>query len=325
MRFGIVMAAAAAFACGGSATSFAHYGEPRPYSGAYSMEVVDEWGNPLRTFDHGGRTYLLGEKGQRYQIRVRNGSGRRVEAVVSVDGRDVIDGKPADWRKRGYLIDPYGEAVIDGFRLSLSSVASFRFSDVRNSYAAKTGDARDVGVIGVALFPEKTYSPPPRPYVYPGPRRYHYDYGDDAAEGEMRRPRSESGPSGGATATPSPAAPPPPEAAPADAMQGYGGRSGEMARKSAPDRDRPGLGTAFGEQRGSHAMEVEFQRNRPSHPDHVLAVRYNDRAGLYALGIDVDGYGYRPDDTWRRENARPFRNQPATYSQPPPGWTPDDP
>ena len=39
-----------------------------------------------------------------------------MEAVVSVDGRDVIDGKPADFRnKRGYLVPAWGSVDIDGF------------------------------------------------------------------------------------------------------------------------------------------------------------------------------------------------------------------
>src|SRR6185503_2691427 len=87
-------------------------------------------------------------------------------AVVSVDGRDVIDGTTADYRnKRGYLISPWDSLTIDGWRISHESAAAFRFSSVADSYAARTGSAREVGVIGVAVFPERYYAPPrPRPY-----------------------------------------------------------------------------------------------------------------------------------------------------------------
>jgi hypothetical protein len=51
---------------------------------------------------------------------------------------------------------------IDGFRQSVDTVAAFRFGSVRGSYAAqKTGDARNVGVIGVAIFNERGTNPVP--------------------------------------------------------------------------------------------------------------------------------------------------------------------
>ena len=89
----------------------------------YAVDLVDESGSPLPTFEHRGRTYVLGALGERYQVRVRNGSGQRVEVVVSVDGRDAIDGRPSALSKRGYVVDPWSEAVVDGFRLSDASAA----------------------------------------------------------------------------------------------------------------------------------------------------------------------------------------------------------
>src|SRR5439155_19145072 len=104
----------------------------------------------------GGGTYVLGQLGQRYTLRVVNHSGRRIEAVLSVDGRDVVDGRPADLRsKRGYLVPAWGEIDIDGWRLSNAQAAAFRFSTVADSYAGRTGSAREVGVIGAAIFPER--------------------------------------------------------------------------------------------------------------------------------------------------------------------------
>jgi hypothetical protein len=262
---------------------------PRPgpaRSGPWSVELVDEGGRALPTFRHQGRTFVLGERGQRYLLRVRNESGARIEVVASVDGRDVIDGRPAAVEKRGYLVDPYGEVTIDGFRLGLDSVAAFRFSSVSRSYAARTGDARDVGVIGVAIFPERE-----RPLVRP------YAGEDELAMNEGRR----SADRGGAAEAPSAAGPPA-----ASRVPGPGIRS----------EPRPGLGTEFGEQHASAVREVPFERASPS-PAAVLSVRYDDRAGLARLGIDVDGAYARRDDRWLREHAQPFR---SSYAQPPPGW-----
>jgi hypothetical protein len=50
---------------------------------------------------------------------------------------------------------PHANLEIDGFRQSDDQVAAFRFSKVRDSYAAQRGEARNVGVIGIAFFAER--------------------------------------------------------------------------------------------------------------------------------------------------------------------------
>jgi len=253
----------------------------------YSVEVVNEYGTPLPTFATMDRMYILGTIGQRYLIKVRNQTPQRIEVVASVDGRDVIDGQSAAFSKRGYVVNPYGDLTIDGYRLSQQAVAAFRFSSVPRSYAAQTGSARDVGVIGVAVFPERYPMPywpvpvPQRRAVPPG----SYDGPADNAEKSEEAPRA---PNAGAIGM----APPP----------------------------RPGLGTEFAEEHASHVHAVPFER-ASSTPAAVFTVHYNDRAGLVALGIHVDGGAgwYSGDDTWLRESAEPFRRN-ASFAQPPPGW-----
>jgi len=123
--------------------------------GGISVALTDEYGRLLPGGTANGRTLIVGREGQRYNIVLENQSGGRFEVVASVDGLDVIDGRPADLAKRGYIIEPYGTLVIDGFRTSDSTVAAFRFGSVRDSYAARTSGDRNVGVIGVALFAEQ--------------------------------------------------------------------------------------------------------------------------------------------------------------------------
>jgi hypothetical protein len=123
--------------------------------GAITIRVVDDRGAPLPTFASGGRSYVLGRDGERYSIRIENQTGARFEAVATVDGLDVIDGQPGAFEKRGYLVSPWSTVEIDGFRRSEEQVAAFRFGRVRDSYAAKRGNDRNVGVIGVAVFQER--------------------------------------------------------------------------------------------------------------------------------------------------------------------------
>lgn len=247
----------------------------------YSLTLVDESLRPLPTFDHQGRTYVLGKQGERYLLLVKNRTARRIEVVASVDGRDVIDGKPSALPKRGYLVSPYGELTIDGFRLSGSAVAAFRFSSVENSYAARMGDAQDVGVIGVAVFPEAA------------PRR---ERPEELSLGDAAGKKAEGAPS----------------AAPQRSSDGA------TSSSAAGEERRKGLGTGFGEEHPSQVEEVPFER-ASGRPASVLSLRYDDRPGLIALGIDVDSGTVSSRDRALREKAEPFRRDDC-YAEPPLGW-----
>jgi hypothetical protein len=123
--------------------------------GSLSVSLVDDYNRLMPGYYANGRALVVGEDGAKYRIVVRNGTTARFEVVTSVDGLDVIDGKPADPNRRGYIVDPRGELVIDGFRTSNSGVAAFRFGRVDESYAAQTSGDRNVGVIGLAIFSER--------------------------------------------------------------------------------------------------------------------------------------------------------------------------
>jgi hypothetical protein len=123
--------------------------------GAVSISIRDGNGDPLEAVRVGGRTLVVGQAGERYSIVLTNRTSHRFESVVTVDGLDVINGKPGTTENRGYVLLPFATLEIDGFRQSTSAVAAFRFSAVADSYAAQTGSARNVGVIGVALFAER--------------------------------------------------------------------------------------------------------------------------------------------------------------------------
>jgi hypothetical protein len=322
-----VWAALAALSCAAPARQAV--AQPlRAHVGGYELQVL-AGGFPAPTFEHAGETYVLGQVGERYTLRVINRTGRRIEAVVSVDGRDVVDGRPGDFRnKRGYLVPAWGHVDIDGWRLSARQAAAFRFTSVADSYAARMGSARNVGVIGVAVFPERVY-PPRRPQpITPWPqsrRGYRPPAADEAAEAapeyapradaEGARPPATNSAKGKAAPAPSASGS---ASAPAEAARS---RDGALAgAEPAPPRQRPGLGTEFGESVTSHVREVAFVRANPTVPSLVLGLRYNDRQGLVAMGVDVDGYWGYADDTALRRTAHPFPSSPRRYATPPAGW-----
>jgi hypothetical protein len=257
----------------------------RPPPAAFPrIEIVDEWAQALPAYDQGGRRYVLGETGERYQVRIVNPTASRVEAVVSVDGLDAVDGRPANLNKRGYIVPAYGGVTIDGFRTSLDTVAAFRFSSVRDSYAARTHHPRNVGVVGVAFFAER-----PRPVVHDPPPR------------PMTSRAASAPPAEYAEQTPAPATP---NAAP------------KAAGGAAPSAARPGLGTQFGETRESRVVETTFVRASAS-PTAMSELRYDDRDGLLSRGISLDPPARDPRaaENELRDTAQAFPE--SRFAQPP--------
>jgi len=163
---------------------------PRP-SGPYRVRIVDAAMHDLRLFHRDGRSYVLGTVGDRYAVVISNPTPRRVEAVISIDGLDAIDGTTADYvAKRGYILPAYGSATIEGFRTSLERVATFRFSSVADSYAGRQGQTRDVGVIGVAFFPERAPVSAPPVVVRPDDERFDDSAGRRVSAGGAAREAS---------------------------------------------------------------------------------------------------------------------------------------
>lgn len=119
-----------------------------------SFALLDDRGELLPAASVGSELWAVGQPDARYSLAIANDTNSAFEVVTSVDGLDVIDGAPASFSKRGYIVDPFSSVVIDGWRTSEDSVAAFRFSSIDDSYAERMGDGRNVGVIGAAFFRE---------------------------------------------------------------------------------------------------------------------------------------------------------------------------
>ena len=117
----------------------------------------------LPVHPHRGKAWVEGRPGHRYAIRLQNLTGERVLAVVSVDGVNVISGETAATGQSGYVLGPWQSMEVKGWRKSLSEVAAFHFTELPDSYAARTGRPDNVGVIGVAAFRERRHWPMPAP------------------------------------------------------------------------------------------------------------------------------------------------------------------
>lgn len=225
-----------------------------------NVHVIDrDTGSTLQTYWHEGRTYIAGTPGHRYAIRLHNRSGARILAVLSVDGVNAISGEDASPDQSGYVLGPYGSTTIDGWRKSLSQIAEFNFTALSNSYAARTGRPQNVGVIGVAVFREKS----PRP---------------------LRREKlARQAP----TAAPSTDAAPPEPATMRAQAKASNAPTGRAA--GALDRDdgmpaEESLGTGHGRRAASYASYTSFER-ATSQPQEIDSIWYDSYRDLAARGI----------------------------------------
>jgi len=245
--------------------SCAHSPAPVVSSHLATVEVYDRHDHTLLpVYPAGGERWIVGTPGHEYALRIRNHTGQRILAVPSIDGVNAITGETASPEQSGYVLEPYGSVEIAGWRKSLSHTAAFYFTNLADSYAARTGRPHDVGVIGVAVFRERApiaYRPQPTPKIT-----------------EQRSERGDM---------PATAAPPMREnAAPSEPLAKE--RAAGMADSlSAGARQRSAdsrLGTGHGRSESSHAQHVAFQR-ATSTPESVVSIRYDRREALVARGI----------------------------------------
>jgi hypothetical protein len=121
------------------------------------VDVHDRASNStLPVYHKRGRHWVAGEPGHEYELRIRNCADVRVLAVISVDGVNVITGQSAAPAQSGYVLEPGEHLTVEGWRKSLERTAAFVFTDPADSFAARTGRPDDLGVIGVALFRERS-------------------------------------------------------------------------------------------------------------------------------------------------------------------------
>lgn len=235
------------------------------------VDLIDrDSGQTLPEYMHRGQVWVPGTPGHRYAVRLTNTSNERVLVVLSVDGVNAVTGETAHPSQTGYVLDPWQSSEIAGWRKSLDDIAQFIFTDLPDSYAARTGRPDHVGVVGIAVFRERGY---PRPYPVSPPPIAQQGASRDAA---AAAPSASSRASG--------------QAAEAAADSSYG--------KEAQQR----IGTGHGTREWSPVGRTDFVRASRT-PSQVMQLRYDDHDSLAALGILPQPYHYG----WR-EAPRAFPN-----------------
>lgn len=213
----------------------------------------------LPAYPHDGKLYIAGVPGHRFGVRLINRSGARVLAVLSVDGVNAISGETANPDQSGYVLDAYASTEVDGWRKSLSEVAQFNFTNLANSYAARSGRPDNVGVIGVAVFREK-------PLFW--------------REGRIAQaPLADRYPP--ASATGMPAAP---SADSARAKAESAPATAQAMRPTPAPQPEESLGTGHGAREHSDVRYTQFVR-ASARPDEVDSIWYDSQRNLVARGV----------------------------------------
>ena len=126
----------------------------KPYQ-SFEVEVLVD-GRTLPTYYERGRSYVEAPKDAEYEVRLRNSSPDRVAVALAVDGLNTIDARRTSaWNASKWVIEPYQTITISGWQVSSERARRFYFTDERDSYAAKLGQAADLGVISAVFFRER--------------------------------------------------------------------------------------------------------------------------------------------------------------------------
>ena len=223
------------------------------------VTVIDrDSGRTLPTYYHRGEYWVAGTPGARYGIEVRNRTTERLLAVMAVDGVNVVSGETAGWDQTGYVFAPYQSYDVTGWRKTNAEVAAFQFAAAPDSYAARTGRAANIGVIGIAIFRERLETPP---LVLDSPHHYRSEAAAAAEDSNSAL--------GGVA-----------QSAPADKAA----RAAQGAEVTRPTAAAPSLGTAHGQREGSYVEHTDFAR-RQSSPDEIIRIRYDSQENLVAQGV----------------------------------------
>ncbi|MFZ6741999.1 hypothetical protein ACO0LC_02120 [Undibacterium sp. JH2W] len=230
----------------GAMSTIAHAGQ------LAGVSIINQsTGERLPIWRHQGNNYVAGKPGERYAVEITNKTGGRILSVLSVDGVNVLTGATASPQQSGYVLAGQQPVEVKGWRKNMDEVAAFYFTQLPDSYAARTGRPDNVGVIGVALF---------REYREPAPLEPWYSR------------RAES-----AAPAPAPVTSTPPSA---EAMGSLAKSKSDMAEKSMDAR----IGTGHGERIDSSVRNTDFRR-ASQQPEEIISIQYDTYAHLVARGI----------------------------------------
>jgi hypothetical protein len=257
------------------------YTEPVAAENGFTVDVLVD-GRPMTEYAARGRGYVEALENAEYEVRVHNPTGSRIAVALSVDGLNSIDARHTSaWDAHKWVIGPYGTIHVRGWQMSGESARRFYFTTERDSYAAKLGQASNVGLITAVFFRERqpvTIMP-----VTPAEPRPLY-------KEEDRRDEQSA---------------PEPKTAGESSARSEGGRDAAKTRNAPayPPPDDESAATGIGRSVRNDVQWIKMDLD--ARPAAEITIRYEYRAALVRLGIIPRDYP-RPDVLDRRERAQGF-------------------
>ena len=250
--------------------------EPPAANGGFLVEVLIN-GVPVAEYAARGRRYIEAFENAEYELRIHNPSASRVAVALAVDGLNTIDARHTSaWEARKWVIEPYGTIHVRGWQMSADNARRFYFTTERDSYAAKLGQAANVGVIAAVFFRERrpiTVMP-----VTPGQSGAPSSSKDD----RMREPQANT-----------------------ESSRGDGGRDAARPKSlpGYPPPDDESAATGIGRSVSNSVQWIKMDLEPRAISE--VTIRYEYRASLVRLGIIPRPYT-RPEVLDRREGAKGF-------------------
>jgi hypothetical protein len=296
----------------------------------YELKVRPLGRKAADEYYHNGSIWIEGRNGNSYTVDISNHTNQRALFIVSVDGLDVLKGKPAGPDSEGYVVDANSTVSIPGWKLNDKEAAEFFFSRNDDSYVNSIGGSTsNTGVIGAMVFSEMVYIQPATTWTglqsiggtaTPSPFWNHlpttntvgwtdpYDvFGSSSSsvtDSGLAGPSGSPGPAGAVgqySATLS---------ANAVGVNSIARRVTYDSHSAIPTSSKSvfasspvsqEIGTGFGDTTSWQTTTTTFTRANPSTPDVILAVYYNTARNLEKMGIQLR----KRKDVGRTANAFP--------------------
>lgn len=267
-------------------------------SAHYELSVCPNGRRPADEYYHQGQVWIEGREGSNYTLRFTNRSPGRVLAIFSVDGLDVLKGKPAGHLSEGYVVDANSTLDIPGWKLDNATAAEFYFSRSNKSYVSKIGgNVSNTGVIGAMVFREQQMWTQPPHLTFTASSLPTSNWSGMVGYNSV-------GPLAGTTTTSS-------------LHPGVAVNHVSITRDASGSTIDHSMGTGFGQATGWNTVGTTFNRETPTNPNAIMAIYYDSAKNLQRRGIVLKSrYG---SDT--SNNPFPAYTS-STGAAPPPGWKP---
>ncbi|MBX7219468.1 MAG: hypothetical protein K1Y36_05950 [Blastocatellia bacterium] len=109
-------------------------------------------GSPAPVYPDGPYRWIEGRRGQRFAFHITNPNAFPVGVIPSADGHSLTADGRASASHPAYVVQPYETITVSLWREDLQGGRELVFTSIDQSLAARKGDRRNIGVLGVLVW-----------------------------------------------------------------------------------------------------------------------------------------------------------------------------